>query len=95
MERVDFKFKRNGAMRTMNLKSAQILEKLGHGTYMTKVMTAAPLVMPVEVVESPVEVEADLDAMGKEELHELAKQRGVKVHHMAGADKVRAALRGE
>jgi hypothetical protein len=35
----------------------------------------------------------DLDAMSAEELHALAKQRGVEVHHRAGADRVRAALR--
>lgn len=35
----------------------------------------------------------NLDAMSAEELHALAKERGVTVHHRAGADKVRAALR--
>jgi hypothetical protein len=35
----------------------------------------------------------NLDAMSTEELHALAKERGVTVHHLAGADKVRAALR--
>lgn len=35
----------------------------------------------------------NLDAMSAEELHTLAKERGVTVHHRAGADKVRAALR--
>lgn len=34
-----------------------------------------------------------LDALDKQQLHAIAKERGVKVHHMAGADKVRAALR--
>lgn len=36
-----------------------------------------------------------LDKMDAEALHALAKERGVTVHHRAGADKVRAALRGE
>jgi transposase len=36
-----------------------------------------------------------LDGLTAEELHALAKERGVSVHHRAGADKVRAALRGE
>lgn len=35
-----------------------------------------------------------LDDMDAEALHALAKERGVKVHHAAGADKVRKALRG-
>lgn len=34
-----------------------------------------------------------LDALEAEQLHALAKERGVKVHANAGADKVRAALR--
>lgn len=36
-----------------------------------------------------------LDKLDAEALHALAKERGVTVHHRAGADKVRAALRGE
>lgn len=35
----------------------------------------------------------DLDGLDAEQLHALAKERGVKVHHAAGADKVREALR--
>ncbi len=35
----------------------------------------------------------DLEAMSVDELHALAKARGVDVHHKAGADKVREALR--
>lgn len=34
-----------------------------------------------------------LDDLEAEQLHALAKERGVKVHHAAGADKIRAALR--
>ncbi|ULR87186.1 hypothetical protein [Comamonas sp. B21-038] len=35
----------------------------------------------------------ELDGLDAAALHALAKERGVKVHHNAGADKVRAALR--
>jgi hypothetical protein len=35
-----------------------------------------------------------LDALDIDALHALAKARGVVVHHRAGADKVRIALRG-
>lgn len=38
-------------------------------------------------------VDDDLDGLDAEQLHALAKERGVKVHHAAGADKVREALR--
>lgn len=42
------------------------------------------------------EVESDdLDGLSVEELRALADERGVNVHHRAGADKIRAALRGE
>lgn len=42
------------------------------------------------------EVESDeLDGLSVEELRELANERGVNVHHRAGADKIRAALRGD
>ena len=34
-----------------------------------------------------------LDELDAEQLHALAKERGVNVHHASGADKVRAALR--
>jgi hypothetical protein len=102
MEKVDFKFK-NGHVRTMAKRQAEILGKLGHGTYQTrdmaaqtmatKPMLAAPV--PVATVAAePEEADDDgLDDMDKDELHALAKERGVKVHHMAGAEKVRAALR--
>lgn len=35
----------------------------------------------------------DLDDLDAEQLHALAKERGVKVHHASGAEKVREALR--
>lgn len=38
-------------------------------------------------------IDDGLDEMGAEQLHALAKERGVKVHANAGADKVREALR--
>jgi hypothetical protein len=103
MEKVYFKFK-NGHVRTMAKRQAEILGKLGHGTYQTRDMAAQPMVtklmqaapVPVALTDpEPDEAEDDdgLDAMDKDELHALAKARGVKVHHLAGADKVRAALR--
>lgn len=50
-----------------------------------------PEIQPAGAVALPI---ADgLDDMTVEELHALAKERGVKVHHKAGAEKVRAALR--
>ena len=46
--------------------------------------------------ESEPEVELDeLDGLSVDELRELAEQRGIAVHHRAGADKIRAALRGD
>lgn len=45
------------------------------------------------VPHSVVATDDGLDDLAVEELHALAKERGVKVHHKAGAEKVRAALR--
>jgi hypothetical protein len=67
----------------------------------TKPMQAAsapvlPAVLAGDATEqSGADVVADdgLGGLDKDQLHALAKERGVKVHHMAGADKVRAALR--
>lgn len=42
----------------------------------------------------PAQSQSDgLDDLDSEALHALAKERGVTVHHRAGAEKVRAALR--
>jgi hypothetical protein len=94
MEKVDFTFK-NGHRRIMAKRQAEILGRLGHGTYQTRDMADQPMVTkPMVAAPAPAAAPADdLDAMDKDALHVLAKERGVKVHHMAGADKVRAALR--
>jgi hypothetical protein len=94
MERVDFKFK-NGHVRKMPVKQATLLSKAGLGTYMTRQLVAAPVVEAPVIVQAVTPVEPDLDAMDREQLHALAKERGVKVHHMAGADRVREALRAQ
>jgi len=89
MKRVTFKFK-NGYERKMLVAAADVLTKRGLGTYETRDMAF----QPTEIKE--VEPESDgLDDMEKAELHALAKERGLQLHHMLGADKVRAALRGE
>jgi hypothetical protein len=101
MDKVDFTFK-NGHTRVMAKRQAEILGKLGHGTYLTRDMLAARPIAAAPVVSQPVAIVSqastevdEFDAMDKEQLHAIAKERGVKVHHMAGADKVRAALRGD
>jgi hypothetical protein len=94
MERVDFTFK-NGHTRIMAKRQAEILGKLGHGTYKTRDMASQPMVTKPMLAAPVQEVDDGLDALDKEQLHALAKERGVRVHHMAGADKVRAALRDE
>lgn len=84
--KVDFKHK-SGRVQPMSRRDAEILQRLGRGTYLTRDMRAATAKTP----ESPPSDE--LDALSAEELHELAKKRGVEVHHRAGADKVKEALR--
>lgn len=67
-------------------------------TYSTRVMTAAPSLPPVPMkLAAQYVIKVDganvaLDDMEAEPLHALAKRLGVKVHSLAGARKVRAAL---
>lgn len=83
MTKVQF-IHRSGRVERMEKRYASILQGLGRGTYMTRDMRAdAPAVAVVD----------DVDSMTQEQLHALARELGVKVHHKAGADKVRAALR--
>ncbi len=98
-----FTFK-NGAVRSINHKAAEILQKAGKGTYQTRDMVADRFdpatyepSIPVNLaeLEAAAELADDLDSMDRDALYDLAKERGVEVHHRAGADKIRAALRGE
>lgn len=63
--------------------------------YITRDMADQPNVLKIPDAVIPSSENDGLDTMEKADLHALAKGRGVKVHHMAGAEKVRAALRGE
>lgn len=82
MSRVQFTFKKNGSQRMMHKLTAEVLQKHGLGEYMTR------------VADQPMIQKSDgLDDLDRAQLHALAKERGVAVHHLAGAEKVRAALR--
>jgi len=93
---------KTGQLKTMGKRYAEILVKMRRakwpdaepGQYQTKVLVAAPASQPVMGATTGVEAKVDLDKLSKEELHDLAKALGVKVHHAAGAEKVREALRG-
>lgn len=90
MQKVTFTYK-NGRERMLSARDAELLQRLGKGTYLTRDMAASrPIAVAAPVAESK---EIDLDAMDGDALHALARERGVKVHHKAGADKVRSALR--
>lgn len=80
------------------------------GTYLTRDMAHQPAAVVVQkaAVPDPVDHEPenepeaseesaadDLEAMEKPELHALAKEMGVDVHHNAGAPKVREAIRAK
>jgi hypothetical protein len=100
MERVEFTFRRGGRSKLVTSTQAKVLQRAGLGTYqtrdmarqpmVTKPMQATPALEPVPAAEPQ---DDGLKALDKEQLHAIAKERGVKVHHMAGAEKVRAALR--
>ena len=97
MSRVIFTFKGGRTVNT-NEAQARLLERMGKGTYQTRDMADQPVITKPLVAATPKHAEpaADddgLDGLDREQLHELAKERGVKVHHMAGVEKVRLALR--
>lgn len=82
--RVEVKLKNGRIMRT-NEHVARVLRSrmlVAEDSYET---TAIPDPTPAKA--------DDLDSLDAEQLHALAKERGVTVHHRAGAEKVRAALR--
>lgn len=94
MERLDFTFKRGGRTQRVTSAQAKVLQRAGLGSYQTRDMAFQPMVTkPMQAEPTPQLADDGLEAMDKDQLHALAKERGVKVHHMAGADKVRAALR--
>lgn len=114
--KVEFTDARTGRTKAMPRAHAEILQKLGRGTYMTRDMAAerapaatpapTPAPAPAPAAEPPAATgdpagefvirtpdgETVLDGLGKQELHELAERLGVKVHHLAGVEKVRTAL---
>lgn len=92
MEKVDFTFK-NRHTRVMPKRQADLLAKLGHGTYQTRDMALqANTVQPTMSAANAPNPDG-LDELDKDQLHALAKERGVILHHMLGAEKARAALR--
>lgn len=99
MAKVIFTHHKSGREEIMDERYALVLSKMRRGTYMTRDMradvAAAPQAQAPQALEPAVPADAGdgLEALGKEELHAIAKERGVTVHHAAGADKVRAALR--
>jgi hypothetical protein len=85
---------RNGKRKEVKPAVGKYFIKIGTGRevsggYLTRDMADQP-----KVVKLPVFGDG-LDEMEKAELHALAKERGLQLHHMLGAEKVRAALRGE
>lgn len=68
------------SFRAENEGHANVLSRMGKATYSTRVMTA----------EKP---QKSVEAMSVEELRALAARKGVKVHHRAGVEKLRQALR--
>jgi len=97
MQRVQFTLTRGGRSQLVPIAQAKALQRAGYGTYedrsmqgrtAIKALSAAPQSLPASQ-----SVPDGLGALDKDQLHALAKERGVKVHHAAGADKVRAALR--
>ena len=87
--RVEIKLKNGRIMRTTEAV-ARVLRnrRLTAENYETTELVAEPVNTPIIVKQSD-----ELDSLDAEALHALAAERGVQVHHRAGAEKVRAALR--
>ncbi|WP_312288801.1 hypothetical protein [Stutzerimonas nitrititolerans] len=81
--KVNFKHK-SGRIQAMSRRDAEILQRLGRGAYMTR---------DLQATAPDQETLDEFDALSVEELHALAKERGIEVHHRAGAEKVKDALR--
>lgn len=95
---------KGGRVKMMTPAQARAMVFIGKGQYLTRDMVAAapgpavvaqPFASPPAQDAAPVEHAPvdELQSLDKAALHALAKARGVKVHHAAGADKVREALR--
>lgn len=54
---------------------------------------AVPVTVPAEPAHEGVS-ESPLDNLALEELHAIAKERGIKIHHKAGKEKVLSVLKG-
>lgn len=99
-----FTFK-NGAVRVINEKAARMLQRAGKGVYQTRDIVAeersafeADAYIKAEnarIAEEQAAGSDGLDDLGRDELFDLALQRGISVHHRSGADRIRALLRGE
>lgn len=85
--KVVFTYK-DGRTREIPQKHAELLSKAKMG-YMTRHLT--PL-SDVDLEFKPLQSDG-LDDLDKDALHELAKEKGLKLHHALGAEKVRAAIR--
>lgn len=92
MQRVTFTYK-NGRERAMSVRDAGLMERLGKGTYMTCDMRVAHSESSAATSAGAAVSAYDLDEMNADALHALAKERGIKIHHKTGIDKVRAAIR--
>lgn len=100
----------DGSTREMPEVQAKVLQSLGRvtyepvqerGMYLTRDMARQPAAVIVqktvepEVEQSEEDEPDDLDAMDKAELHALAKDLGLALHHATGEVKAREAIRAK
>lgn len=93
MDKVNFTFKRGGYTRAVTERQSVLLTRMGLGEIANRSMEGKPQVTKQAAPVQSQDPGDGLDALSREELHALAKERGVKVHHAAGAAKVIEALR--
>lgn len=73
MAKVNFIYTKGGKSVAMAVRYAETLRKLGHGTYQTKVMTAAPAALP--------------EPLASDAILEFAKENGVDIDQVIGTGK--------
>ena len=108
MQKVTFTFK-SGREKVVSPRDGEMLRRLGKGSYLTRDMASQTRVekappganIPFNPQKDVKHAEPesselqgdDLDALDVDALRALAGERQVSVHHRAGVEKIRAALR--
>lgn len=91
--KVTIKDIKSGKEKTMDKRYADVLVKIGKHEYLTTNMPDFPILQAETKIQFVADEKSDLDELDQSKLHSLAKQIGLKLHHLTGAEKVREAIK--